>query len=222
MNSFREQSTSDTTGATGQHAIAHEAIELPPLPYAEDALEPVISARTVAIHYGKHHKKYVDTLNQLIAGTEFEGKPLDSIVKATGGKPEHTSIFNNAAQAWNHAFYWRCLSPSGGGRPDGVLEERIARDFGGFDRFRKAFSEAAVTQFGSGWAWLVVDDGKLKVAKTANADVPFIHGQAPLLTIDVWEHAYYLDYQNRRVDYVNTVIDKLLNWEFAEQALAYA
>ena len=221
MTSLDEHSAL-AAAATAHSTAAPESITLPPLPYAEDALAPVISGRTISFHYGKHHKAYVDTLNQLIAGTEFAGRPLDAIVKATAGKSEHTAIFNNAAQAWNHAFYWRCLSPTGGGRPDGVLEERIARDFGGFDRFRKAFSEAAVTQFGSGWAWLVDDESKLKVVKTGNADVPFIHGQTPLLAIDVWEHAYYLDYQNRRIDYVNAAIDKLLNWEFAEQALAYA
>jgi Fe-Mn family superoxide dismutase len=186
MNSSHEPSTRGTAGPKAQSAS--ESIVLPPLPYAEDALAPVISARTVAIHHGKHQKTYVDTLNRLIAGTEFAGRPLDTIVKATAGKSEHAAIFNNAAQAWNHAFYWRCLNPRGGGRPDGALEERIARDFGGFDRFRKEFSEAAMTQFGSGWAWLV-DDGKLKVVKTGNADVPLAHGQAPLLTIDVWEHA---------------------------------
>ena len=221
MTSLDEHSA-HAAAATAHSTAAPESITLPPLPYAEDALAPVISERTISFHHGKHHKAYVDTLNQLIAGTEFAGRPLDAIVKATAGKSEHTAIFNNAAQAWNHAFYWRCLSPTGGGRPDGVLEERIARDFGGFDRFRKAFSEAAATQFGSGWAWLVDDESKLKVVKTGNADVPFIHGQTPLLAIDVWEHAYYLDYQNRRIDYVNAAIDKLLNWEFAEQALAYA
>jgi Fe-Mn family superoxide dismutase len=219
VNSSHEPSTQGTAGPKWQSAS--ESIVLPPLPYAEDALAPVISAHTVAIHHGKHQKTYVDTLNRLIAGTEFAGRPLDTIVKATAGKSEHAAIFNNSAQAWNHAFYWRSLTPRGGGRPDGALEERIARDFGGFDRFRKAFSEAAMTQFGSGWAWLVDDDGKLKVVKTGNADVPLVRGQAPLLTIDVWEHAYYLDYQNRRVDYVNAVIDTLLNWQFAEQALAY-
>jgi Fe-Mn family superoxide dismutase len=222
MNPLREQTTQGTAHATRESATTDEWVALPPLPYAEDALTPTISARTVAVHYGKHHKTYVDTLNHLISGTEFAGQPLDTIVKATAGKADHAAIYNNAAQAWNHAFYWRCLSPSGGGQPDGLLAERIARSFGGFDRFRKAFAEAAVGQFGSGWAWLVDDGGKLKVVKTDNAGVPFIAGQTPLLTIDVWEHAYYLDYQNRRIDYVNAVIDKLLNWEFAEQALAYA
>jgi len=222
MSSFQEPAGHRTAGATHESPATPEPVALPALPYEENALAPVISARTVQIHYGKHHRTYVDTLNQLIAGTEFAGQPLDTIVKATAGKPDHAAIFNNAAQAWNHAFYWRCLSPSGGGRPEGLLEERIARAFGGFDRFRQALSEAAITQFGSGWAWLVDDSGKLKVVKTDNAGVPFIRGQTPLLAIDVWEHAYYLDYQNRRVDYVNAVIDNLLNWEFAEEALAYA
>ena len=194
---------------------------LPPLPYAEDALAPVISAQTLGFHYGKHHKTYVDTLNKLVAGTEFEGQSLEAIIRATAGKADKTAIFNNAAQIWNHTFYWHCLKPNGGGKPPG-------RDRGE-DRCslrrattisRQAFAEAAVTQFGSGWAWLVAEGGTLKVVKTGNAEVPFTKGQTPLLTIDVWEHAYYLDYQNRRPDHVNAVIDKLLNWEFAAENLA--
>ena len=195
---------------------------LPRLPYAEDALAPVISARTVQFHHGKHQKTYVDTLNELIAGTDLADQPLEAIIRATAGKADKSKIFNNAAQAWNHAFYWRCLRPGGGGDPKGALRDQIASAFGSVDKFRKEFSEAAVTQFGSGWAWLVADGGKLKVVKTANADVPFTSGQNPLLALDVWEHAYYLDYQNRRADHVEALIGKLLNWEFAAENLAKA
>jgi Fe-Mn family superoxide dismutase len=202
-----------------QGGASSAPFSLPRLPYADNALDPVISARTIEFHYGKHHKTYVDTLNKLVAGTEFADQRLDGIIRATAGKSDKSKIFNNAAQAWNHAFYWRSLRPKGGGDPTGKLRDRIAGDFGSIDDFRKAFSEAAVTQFGSGWAWLVADRGKLKVVKTANADIPFVGGQTPLLTLDIWEHAYYLDYQNRRADYVDAVIGKLLNWEFAAENL---
>ncbi len=201
--------------APGAKPTSATPFALPPLPYSEDALEPVISARTVAIHHGKHHKTYVDTLNELVAGTPFESQSLEAIIKATAGKHDQAKIFHNAAQAWNHAFYWRCLKPSGGGLPGGVFGERLASAFGSYDQFRKDFSEAAVEQFGSGWAWLVDEGGKLKIVATSDADVPFVNGQTPILTIDVWEHAYYLDYQNRRVDHVNAVIDRLLDWQFA-------
>ena len=201
--------------APSARATSSKPFALPPLPYSEDALEPVISARTVAIHHGKHHKTYVDTLNELIADTPFETQSLEAIIKATTGEQEHAKIFNNAAQAWNHAFYWRCLKPSGGGLPGGVFGERLASAFGSYDQFRKDFSKAAVEQFGSGWAWLVDESGKLKVVTTSDAEVPFVNGQTPILAIDVWEHAYYLDYQNRRVDHVNAVIDRLLDWQFA-------
>jgi Fe-Mn family superoxide dismutase len=197
-------------------------LTLPPLPYAPDALAPVISARTLEFHHGKHHRAYVDTLNKLVAGTEFEGQPLESIVRATAGRADRKPIFNNAAQAWNHAFYWRCLKPAGGGVPAGALGDRLASAFGSFEAFKQAFSEAAVKQFGSGWAWLVVDDGELKVTSTSGAEVPFTNGAIPLLTLDVWEHAYYLDYQNRRADHVNAVIDKLLDWTFAAENLSLA
>ena len=188
---------------------------LPPLPYDEGALAPVISARTIALHHGKHQKTYVETLNKLVAGTSFSNQSLEAIIKATAEKADQAAIFNNAAQAWNHAFYWRCLKPGGGGLPGGALGERIASAFGSYDQFRKDFSKAAVAQFGSGWAWLVDDGGKLKVVTTGNADVPLTKGQKPILGLDVWEHAYYLDYQNRRVDHVEAVIDRLLNWQFA-------
>ena len=195
---------------------------LPPLPYSEDALAPVISANTLSFHYGKHHKAYVDNLNNLAKGTEYESATLEKIIRETAGRPEKAGLFNNAAQVWNHTFYWNCLKGGGGGKPTGRIAQMIESDVGGYDDFRKEFATACTTQFGSGWAWLVVDGGKLKITKTPNAEVPFVKGATPLLTIDVWEHAYYLDYQNRRPDYANAVIDKLLNWNFAAENLAAA
>lgn len=191
----------------------------PPLPYAENALEPVISAKTIGFHFGKHHKAYVDNLNKLIAGTEFEGLPLEDIIQKTVGNSEHSGIFNNAAQVWNHTFFWKSLKSNGGGKPSEVLMKKIEESFGSFDEFLKELTEAAKTQFGSGWAWLVKDGNKLKVMKTPNAETPLTMGVTPLLTIDVWEHAYYLDYQNKRPDYVTSVLDKLMNWEFAANNL---
>jgi Fe-Mn family superoxide dismutase len=192
---------------------------LPPLPYAEDALSPTISANTIGFHYGKHHQSYVNNLNTLVAGTPLADQPLEAVVKATAN-PDQAAIFNNAAQVWNHTFYWNSLRPKGGGKPSGALAELIDKSFGGFDPFKAEFAKAATSQFGSGWAWLVKDGDKLMVTKTGNADTPIAHGQQPLLTIDVWEHAYYLDYQNRRADYVAAVLDNLINWEFAAQNLA--
>lgn len=189
--------------------------ELPPLPYAENALAPILSAKTIELHYGKHHKTYMDTLNQLVVKTEFEGQSLEAIIIRTAGDAERADLFNNAAQAWNHAFYWNSLTPKGGGRPGGRLAHMLEAAFGSYDGFKKELAQAGVGQFGSGWAWLVSDGHKLKVVKTKNAEVPLANGLLPLLTIDVWEHAYYLDYQNRRADYVNALIDKLLCWEFA-------
>jgi Fe-Mn family superoxide dismutase len=197
-------------------------IELPPLPYAQDALAPVISAETLSFHYGKHHKAYVDNLNKLVPGTEFEGKSLVDIINATAGKADKAGFFNNAAQVWNHTFYWSCLKASGGGTPTGTIAAKIDAAFGTFDNFKKEFQNAALTQFGSGWAWLVAEGGALKIVKTPNAEVPFTKGQVPLLTIDVWEHAYYIDYRNRRADYAAAIIDKLLNWDFAAENLAKA
>lgn len=188
---------------------------LPPLPYAENALEPVITANTMSFHYGKHHKGYVDNLNKLTAGTEFADLPLTKIIAGTAGIADKTAIFNNAAQTWNHTFYWHSLKPQGGGEPPSALKRKIVASFGSVETCRKELSTAAMAQFGSGWVWLVQDGDKLKVVKTANADVPLTTGMKPLLTIDVWEHAYYLDYQNRRADYVNSVLDKLINWNFA-------
>jgi Fe-Mn family superoxide dismutase len=195
-------------------------LSLPALPWAENALEPVISAKTISFHYGKHHKTYVENANKLIVGTELADLPLDQIVRATAGKADRVGIFNNAAQAWNHEFYWKGLKPKGGGEPPSALKSKMDAAFGGVDACKKELANAAVQQFGSGWAWLVLDGDKLKVVKTGNADTPIAHNQKPLLTIDVWEHAYYLDYQNKRVDYVNALIDKLANWEFAAQNLA--
>lgn len=190
-----------------------------PLPYAQNALDPVISANTLSFHYGKHHKGYVDNLNKLLVGTEFTGFTLEKIITDTAGKADKTAIFNNAAQAWNHAFYWQSLSPKGGGEPPAKLKQKIEASFSTVDACKKELTNAATTQFGSGWAWLVLDGDKLKVLKTSNADSPLTKGLKPLLTIDVWEHAYYLDYQNRRADYVNAVLDKLINWGFAEDNL---
>lgn len=196
---------------------ATSALVLPPLPYEENALEPVIAAKTLSFHYGKHHQGYVDNLNKLISGTDYSDMTLDEIIQGTVGRPERAAIFNNAAQTWNHSFYWNSLKPGGGGQPPAELLEKIVTGFGSLDACKMALSAAAVAQFGSGWVWLVSDGGVLKVVKTGNADNPLTSGLKPLLVIDVWEHAYYLDYQNRRVDYANAVLDKLINWEFALQ-----
>ena len=201
--------------------LAHAASPhvLPPLPYADDALAPVISANTMGFHYGKHHKAYVDNLNKLIAGTEYADLSLEKIVAVTAGRADKAAIFNNAAQDWNHAFYWRSLRPQGGGAPPAALKAKIEAAFGSVEACQKELATAATTQFGSGWAWLVRDGEQLRVVKTGNADIPLSATMKPLLTIDVWEHAYYLDYQNRRADYVAAVIDKLVNWEFALENL---
>ena len=199
-----------------------QSFKLPALPYAENALAPVISAQTVALHHGKHHKTYVDNLNKLVPGTEFEGRALEQIIIGTAGRADKAEIFNNAGQVWNHNFYWQSLRHGGGGKPKGALSERIAAAFGKYEAFRKDFAKAAVGQFGSGWAWLVADAGSLKIVKTSNAESPLIHGQVPLFTVDVWEHAYYLDHQNRRDEYVDAVLDRLINWEFAAENLAQA
>lgn len=193
-----------------------------PLPYAEDALSPVINAQTISFHYGKHHTTYLNTLNKLVENDPLKDRSLEEIVKATAGSSDKQkqTIFNNAAQVWNHDFYWRCLKPNGGGKPSGRIADLIKDAFGDHDKFKQDFAQTCVTQFGSGWGWLCLEGGKLTLRKTANAENPLhMDGVKPLLTIDVWEHAYYLDYQNRRPDHVNAVIDKLLNWEFAEQNL---
>jgi len=201
-------------------ANASSPLTLPPLPYAENALEPVISAKTLSFHYGKHHKTYVETTNKLIVGTELADLPLEQIVTSTAGEPGRATIFNNAAQAWNHAFYWQCLKGKGGGEPPAALKQKMDEAFGSVDACKKELGAAAVAQFGSGWAWLVLEGTKLKVLKTGNAETPITHGLQPVFTIDVWEHAYYLDYQNRRPDHVTALIDKLANWEFAAQNLS--
>ena len=194
--------------------------ELPPLPYAEDALAPVISAGTIRFHYGKHHRAYVDNLNGLVKNTPYEKMSLEAVIRASAANPGQTAIFNNAAQVWNHTFYWNGMKPGGGGRPAGEIGKRVDKDFGSYENFRKEFVGAALGQFGSGWAWLATDGKSLKVVKTPNAENPITQGLKPLLTIDVWEHAYYLDYQNRRKDFVEASLDKLVNWAFAEKNLS--
>jgi len=190
------------------------SIALPSLPYGKDALAPYISANTLEFHYGKHHQAYVDNLNKLIAGNDLAGKSLEDIIKNTAGDTAKAGIFNNAAQVWNHSFYWQCLKKAGGGAPTGAIAGRITATWGNYDKFVEELKNAGLTQFGSGWAWLVLDGNNLKITKTANADTPIAHGQKALLTIDVWEHAYYLDYQNRRPDYLAAVIKNLINWDF--------
>ncbi len=194
-------------------------ITLPELPYAKNALEPIISENTLNFHYGKHHQAYVTNLNGLIEGTDLAEKTLEEIIKSTHGDDVKAGVFNNAAQVWNHSFYWNCMSPNGGGNPTGKIAEMIDADFGDFKSFKAEFKTAAMTQFGSGWAWLILEDGKLKIVKTGNAHTPVAHTGTPLLTIDVWEHAYYLDFQNRRPDYVDEFLGKLVNWDFVNENL---
>jgi Fe-Mn family superoxide dismutase len=195
------------------------AITLPGLPFNKDALAPHISKKTIDFHYGKHHNVYVEKTNKLIEGTDLSGKDLESIITDTAQDISKIGIFNNAAQVWNHTFYWNCMKPGGGGAPTGAIADKINSDLGGYEKFVEQFMEAAITQFGSGWAWLIMKEGKLKITKTPNADTPLIHGAKPLLTIDVWEHAYYLDYQNRRPDYVSTFIKHLINWDFVNSMI---
>jgi Fe-Mn family superoxide dismutase len=192
------------------------SIELPDLPYAIDALEPHVSATTLQFHHGKHHKAYVDKLNAAIAGTEYEGHSLEAIITASH-KAADAGVFNNAAQAWNHTFLWHSMTPSGGGEPDGALAEAINTRFGNLAGFRDAFKAAALGQFGSGWTWLVRKAGALEIVSTGNAETPLTDGLTPLLTLDVWEHAYYLDYQNQRDAYIDAYLDRLINWDFAAQ-----
>jgi len=193
---------------------------LPQLPYALNALEPHISQKTLEFHHGKHHQAYVTNLNKLLEGSDLAGKSLEEVILASAGDAAKAGIFNNAAQVWNHSFYWHSMKPGGGGAPTGKIAEKIAADFGSFEKFAEEFKNAGATQFGSGWAWLVLDGGKLKVTKTPNADLPMAHGQKAILTMDVWEHAYYIDYQNRRPDYIGTFLEKLVNWDFANANLA--
>lgn len=191
------------------------AFELPPLPYDKEALAPHISAETLEYHYGKHHQAYVTNLNKLIEGTDHENSSLEEIILASDG-----GLFNNSAQVWNHTFYWNSMAPGGGGAPTGDVADRVNSAFGSYEEFRTKWAEAATTQFGSGWAWLIDDGGKLDIVKTANADLPLKHSQKALLTIDVWEHAYYIDFRNARPNYITTYLDSLLNWDFVAANLA--
>ena len=193
------------------------AFTLPELPYSKDALAPHISAETLEFHHGKHHKAYVDNLNKLLDGKPEASKSLEEVIMSS-----EAGVFNNSAQVWNHTFYWSSMKPNGGGKPTGDLEAAINRDFGSFDKFKEEFTNAGITQFGSGWAWLVLEGGKLKVTKTPNADLPMKHGQKALLTMDVWEHAYYIDYRNLRPKYIETFLTSLANWDFALENLKKA
>jgi Fe-Mn family superoxide dismutase len=195
--------------------------QLPPLPYAENALEPFLSADTMRFHHGKHHATYVSTLNSLVKDSALGSKSLEEIIRLTANDKDESKVpvFNNAAQHWNHSFFWQCMKPKGGGAPSGELAQRITRDFGSLDKLKEMFQAAAVGQFGSGWAWLVAEKNELKITKTGNAMNPLATGNKPLLTCDVWEHAYYLDYQNRRPDFVKVFLDRLANWDFAASNL---
>ena len=193
--------------------------QLPALPYADDALAPYITANTISYHYGKHHNAYVTNLNKLIEGSDLASRSLEEIIRSSAGQADKAGLFNNAAQVWNHTFYWHSLAPNGGGKPSGEIADLIDKSFGDYDTFKKEFSAAAATQFGSGWAWLVKDGDSLKILKTGNAETPITQDVKPLLTLDVWEHAYYLDYQNARPKYIETMIDSLLNWSFASDNL---
>ena len=198
------------------------AVQLPNLPYADTALEPHYSAKTFSFHHGKHHKAYVDNLNKLTPGTPLDGKSLEEMIMASAGDASRVGVFNNAAQVWNHTFFWHCMKPAGGGRPSGDLAKRIDQAFGSYEKFAEQFKTTAVGRFGSGWGWLVLDGGALKIVSTANADTPMAGKQTALLTVDVWEHAYYLDYQNRRPDFVQAFLDYLVNWDFVAGNLAKA
>jgi superoxide dismutase, Fe-Mn family len=220
MNAQVQQPSAIVAGTPRPQSATTAIFDLPPLPYAADALAPVISARTLELHHGKHHRAYVDTLNKLIVGTPFADMTLERIIESTAGQTDHVPIYNNAAQAWNHTFYWRSMQPKGGGTPPSELGALITSSFGDIEALKKEMATAATTQFGSGWAWLVLDGAKLKVIKTANAENPLNTKMKPLLTIDVWEHAYYVDFQNRRPDYVKGLLDTLINWKFAADNLA--
>lgn len=194
--------------------------ELPALPYGKEALEPYISANTLSFHHGKHHQAYVTNLNNLLKDHPLADASLEEVILQSSGKADMVGIFNNAAQVWNHTFYWQCMKPNGGGMPSDSFKAKLTEAFGSFEKFCEEFKQAAVTQFGSGWAWLVVDQNRnLKILKTGNADLPMAHDCVALLTCDVWEHAYYLDYQNRRPDYVDTFLKHLVNWDFVESQL---
>ena len=196
------------------------AFTLPDLPYDRKALAPHISEETLNFHYGKHHQAYVTNLNGLVEGTDLAGKSLEDVIRISAADKSKAGIFNNSAQVWNHTFYWHSMKPGGGGKPHGKVAELIERDLGGYDNFAKEFKQAGVTQFGSGWAWLSLKGGKLVISKTPNAETPLTEeGTTPLMTMDVWEHAYYLDYQNRRPDYIDIFLSSLVNWDFVNQNL---
>ena len=199
--------------------VKETAFQLEPLPYAQNALEPYVSAKTMSFHYGKHHQAYVDNLNKLVAGTSLAGQTLEKVVTETASSPDKAAVFNNAAQVWNHTFFWHCMTQGGGGKPGGRLLPLIEASFGSYEKFTTNFTDAAVSQFGSGWIWLVWDGSSLKIEKTSNADTPVAHGKQVLLCCDVWEHAYYLDYQNRRKDFVQAYLDHLVNWDFVSSQL---
>lgn len=194
-------------------------IILPDLPYEKNALEPHISSKTLTFHHGKHHNAYVTNLNKLIEGTDLNGKTLEDIIKKTLNNDEKTGIFNNAAQVWNHTFYWQSMKPNSGGLPRGNIADKINTDFGGYNNFVEQMKNAGLNQFGSGWAWLIMKNNKIEIMKTSNADTPIAHGLKPLLTVDVWEHAYYLDYQNERGSYLDAFLNNLVNWEFVNSNL---
>ena len=219
-------------GACKIKALSHNAIltknifgrtnmpfELPTLPYGKNALAPHISENTINYHYGKHHQAYVTNLNNLISGTDLADKSLEEIIKISANDKTKAGIFNNSAQVWNHTFYWHSMKPNGGGKPSGEVLKHIESDFGSYENFVTEFKNAGATQFGSGWAWLVLDSGKLKVVKTGNAETPLTTSAKPLMTMDVWEHAYYLDYQNARPNYIDTFLNHLVNWDFVAQNL---
>lgn len=195
------------------------AITLPQLPYPKDALAPHISEKTLDFHHGKHHNTYVVNINKLIEGTDLANETLENIIKKTAGDSGKIGMFNNAAQVWNHSFYWQCMKPKGGGAPRGPVAEKIKADFGSYEKFAEEFKNAGFSQFGSGWAWLILKDGKLEIMKTPNADTPVAHALKPLLVVDVWEHAYYLDYQNRRADYLKAFVENLINWDLVNSCL---
>jgi Fe-Mn family superoxide dismutase len=209
-----------------QHSAQPErrtmAFTLPDLPYAYDALGPYMSQETLEFHHDKHHNTYVDTLNKLVEGTPFAGQDLEDVVKGSFGNPEHQKIFNNAGQHWNHNHFWQWMKPGGGGNIPGELEKKIAEDFGSVDAFKNEFKEAGVGQFGSGWCWLVLDNGKLTTMKTPNAENPLAHGKTALLGCDVWEHSYYIDYRNARPKYLEAFLDNLVNWEYVAELYSKA
>ena len=190
------------------------SITLPSLPYEMDALAPYINKETLEFHYGKHHNAYVINANKLLEGTDLAKGDLESVIRTAANDASLGGVFNNAAQVWNHSFYWNCMKPGGGGLPSGPIADKISSDFGSYETFVEKFKNAGATQFGSGWAWLILKDGRLEIMKTSNADTPIAKGLKPLLTVDVWEHAYYLDYQNRRPDYLSAFVEHLINWDF--------